>query len=55
MEAFLCITTDATYYEENTESVEFWSPGSPLFKAPELLAETEVPPAGTTLRGLLNG
>ena len=54
MEAFVRVTTDAAYYEENAESVEFWSPGSPLFKAPELLTEAEVPPAGTTLQDLLN-
>lgn len=25
------VTTDADYFEENPESVEFWSPGSPIF------------------------
>ena len=27
----LRVTTDPDYYEEHTESVEFWSPGNPLF------------------------
>ena len=31
------MTTDPDYYEEHTESVEFWSPGNPLFNAPENL------------------
>ena len=25
------VTTNASYYEENPESTELWSPGSPLF------------------------
>ena len=33
----LRVTTDPDYYEEHTESVEFWSPGNPLFNAPENL------------------
>ena len=34
------ITTDPVYYEEHTESVEFWSPGNPLFHAPEVTTTT---------------
>ena len=26
---------DPTYYEENSESVELWSPGNPFFETPE--------------------
>ena len=33
----LRVTTDPDYYEEHTESVEFWSPGNPLFNPPENL------------------
>ena len=33
------VTTDPEYYEEHAQSVELWSPGNPLFKEPELLAE----------------
>jgi SNF2 family DNA or RNA helicase len=29
------VTTDATYYEHHSESVELWSPGNPLFPTPE--------------------
>ncbi len=37
----LRVTTDPAYYEQHTESVELWSPGNPLFKAPEFVAEGE--------------
>ena len=33
----LRVTTDPAYYEANAESVEFWSPGNPLFQPPDLL------------------
>ena len=55
MEKFVRVTTDPAYFEENAESVELWSPGNPLFQAPDLLAETGEQPAGTTLRDLLEG
>jgi len=35
MNAELRVTTDAAYFEEHPESVELWSPGSPLFPAVE--------------------
>ncbi len=47
------VTTDAAYYEENSESMELWSPGNPVFTAPEMLADEEEPPACATLRALL--
>ena len=53
MENFVRVTTDPGYYEENAESLELWSPGNPLFKAPDLLAEADDPPPGATLRDLL--
>ena len=37
MNSELRVTTDPDYYEEHTESVEFWSPGNPLFNPPENL------------------
>ena len=46
------VTTDAVYYEENSDSVELWSPGNPLFTIPEMLADEE-PAAGETLKDLL--
>ena len=46
------ITTDPQYYEENSESVELWSPGNPFFQIPELPQGTEFP-ADTTLNDLL--
>ena len=33
----LRVTTDPDHYEEHTESVEFWSPGNPLFLPPPSL------------------
>ena len=33
----LRVTTDPDFYEEHTENAEFWSPGNPLFTAPENL------------------
>ena len=38
MEKFVRVTTDPAYFEENAESLELWSPGNPLFQAPEMLA-----------------
>ena len=55
MKDFVRVTTDPAYFEENAESLELWSPGSPLFKAPDLLAEADEQTAGTTLRDLLDG
>ena len=49
----LRVTTDPAYYEEHAESVELWSPGNPLFKAPELVTVSEGPPEMGTLRDIL--
>ena len=53
----LRVTTDPGYYEEHSESVELWSPGNPLFTAPEFVAEAkeEELTQGTTLKALLDG
>ena len=53
----LRVTTDPAYYEEHSESVELWSPGNPLFQAPEFVeaAKEDDFPHGTTLKGLLEG
>ncbi len=47
------VTTEAAYYEENSESVELWSPGNPLFTAPEMLPADEEPAASETLKEIL--
>ena len=47
------VTTDPAYYEENSESVELWSPGNPFFEAPALLPDTDDVPAGVRLKCLL--
>jgi hypothetical protein len=57
MDARLRVTTDPAYYEKYSESVELWSPGNPLFEAPEFVQEATDDdfPQGTTLKGLLDG
>ena len=47
------VTTDAAYYEENSNSVELWSPGNPFFTGPDLLPKTGDLPAYATLKDLL--
>ena len=49
----LRVTTDPAYYEEHAESVEFWSPGNPLFNAPEFLAASQALPEKKTLADFL--
>ena len=53
----LRVTTNPSYYEEHSESVELWSPGNPLFEAPEFVQEAKDDdfPQGTTLKELLEG
>ena len=48
------VTTDPTYYEENSESVELWSPGSPVFESPAALGEAGETSTETTLKDLLD-
>ena len=50
----LRVTTDPAYFDDHAESVELWSPGSPLFRASEFLAPVEDWPAGTTLKDILD-
>ena len=47
-------TTDPQYFEENAGSVEFWSPGSPLFSPPEILAEEDPAPDVKCLKDVLD-
>ena len=49
----LRVTTDPAWYEEHAESVELWSPGNPLFQAPELLTATEEMPEKKVLADFL--
>ena len=49
----LRVTTDPAYYDENADSVELWSPGNPLFAAPEFLAHVDDLPPDTTLKDIL--
>ena len=47
------VTTDAAYYDENSDSVELWSPANPIFTVPEMLPTDTAPPAGTSLKDIL--
>ena len=59
--AFLCpsmekevrITTDPDYYEEHAENVELWAPGNPLFRAREILGNSDVFSSAATLKEVL--
>ena len=48
------VTTDPQYFEENAGSVEFWSPGSPLFSPPEFVSGTDQTQVAKTLKDLLD-
>ena len=52
----LRVTTNPEYYEKHADSVELWSPGNPLFKRPDFVAEVKEDefPRGTTLKDLLD-
>ena len=49
----LRVTTDTAYFEEHAESMELWSPGNPLFEAPDVLTRIPVEPEAKTLKELL--
>ena len=49
----LRVTTDPEYFEEHAASLELWSPGNALFKAPELLAPSRDGPSAESLKELL--
>ena len=49
----LRVTTDPEYFEEHAESVELWSPGNVLFKAPEVLTPVSEPQSGKSLKDIL--
>ena len=51
----LRVTTDPEYFEEHAESVELWSPGSPLFVPPELGTRADATSVGRTLKDILDG
>ena len=50
MSEALRITTDPEYYEEHSESLEFWSPGSPMFQPPEFARDENRPAEGGLCR-----
>lgn len=44
------VATDPTYYEQNADSVELWSPGNPIFPVPEDAID---PPMASSMTELL--
>jgi hypothetical protein len=48
------ITTDPEFYQEHAESVELWSPGNPVFPAPEIVAEVQNLPQDCSVGKLLD-
>jgi hypothetical protein len=50
MREALRVTTDPDYFDQHASSVELWSPGSPLFPAPEPAHDAEG--LGATRRSL---
>ena len=51
----LRVTTDPEYFEEHAESMELWSPGNPLFIAPEFADGAESDPPPEALKDILDG
>ena len=47
--------TDPADYEAHAESLELGSPGHPLSTPPEFITPADKPPAGKTLRDILDG
>ena len=47
-------TTDADFYAENSEGVELWSPGSPVFPAVDEVASTDEFGSASSLSAVLN-
>ncbi len=54
MREALRVTTDPAYYEDHSESMELWSPGNPLFQAPQDLGEDDAAPEGPPPVSLLD-
>lgn len=53
MSAPLRVTTNPEFYEEHAESVELWSPGSPLFPEPEYSGEIADTAPSPSIRELI--
>ena len=53
MQRPLRVTTNPDFFTENSESVELWSPGNPLFKKPELLPDVSIPDSIRTMNQVL--
>ena len=50
----LRVTTNPEYFSEHAESVELWSPGNPLFRAPELIPRVSISKTIRTMAQLLD-
>src|SRR5262249_23526396 len=49
------VSTNVSYYEEHSDSVELWSPGNQVFPTPEVEADTSSVPEGISISRLLSG
>ena len=54
MKEALRVSTDVAYYEEHSDSVELWSPGSSVFPTPVLPADAEECAQGVSISDLLS-
>ena len=54
MPAALRVTTDPEYYEANADSLELWSPGNPLFRAPDFIVQDNASLMEQSLGEVLN-
>ena len=50
----LRVTTDPIFFQENSDSLEFWSPGNPVFREPEELPAVKLDPKVRSLDDLLD-
>ena len=48
------VTTDSDYYQDHSESVELWSPGSPLFPEPDVIAAADEVSSGVSIGLILD-
>ena len=52
--AQIAVTTDSDFFEQHPESVEFWTPGSPVFPGPMPQQDGPDAPAFESLEDILN-
>ncbi len=48
------VTTDPSVFEKHVDSMELWSPGNPVFTAPNCMYDVELDPSQETLKDILD-